>query len=174
MLHVSKKEVRLMSDAQEKTSKTYDPFEPFRSMRDTYLDAMAKAMVETVNTEAYAQATGTMLEGYLTAIAPFREALDKSMLQTLQQMELPSRQEVAALAERFTNLEMRLDDMDAKLDAIRKHVEQNGSTPQSGAGKAAAATPAARTGEGGNHETPVSRPGARQPFVRRKLSRTRR
>ena len=42
------------------------------------------------------------------------------MVQALQQLSLPSRQEVAALAERFTNMEIRLDDVDAKLDQIAK------------------------------------------------------
>jgi hypothetical protein len=89
-------------------------------MRDAYLDAMAKAMVEAVNSEGYAQATGAMLDGYLTASAPFREALEKTMVQALQQLSLPSRQELAVLADRFTNVEMRLDDLDAKLDQIAK------------------------------------------------------
>lgn len=106
-----------MSETQEKASAA-DPFEPFRTMRDSYLDAMAKSMVEAVNSEAYAQATGTMLESYMAAAAPFREAMDKSMKHALQQLSLPSREEVAALAERFANLEMRLDDMDAKLGTI--------------------------------------------------------
>ncbi|HKR27030.1 MAG TPA: poly(R)-hydroxyalkanoic acid synthase subunit PhaE [Acidobacteriaceae bacterium] len=109
-----------MSETQEKASATADPFEPFRTMRDSYLDAMAKSMVEAVNSEAYAQATGTMLESYMAAAAPFREAMDKSMKHALQQLSLPSREEVAALAERFANLEMRLDDMDAKLGSILK------------------------------------------------------
>jgi hypothetical protein len=95
-----------------------DPFESFRSMRDGYLDAMSKMMIEAVNTESYAQATGAMLDFYLTASAPFREGLDKSIAQTLRQLSLPSRQEVAVLAERFTNVEMRLDDLDAKLDRV--------------------------------------------------------
>ena len=42
------------------------------------------------------------------------------MLQVLQQLSMPSRQDFAALADRFTNLEMRLDDIDAKLDRIEK------------------------------------------------------
>lgn len=104
------------TDAGEK--KTYDPFEPFRGVRDAYLESLSKAMIDVVNTEGYAQATGTMLDCYLTASAPFRKALEKSMLQTMQQLSLPSRQEVASLAERFTNVEMRLDDVDAKLDKI--------------------------------------------------------
>lgn len=109
-----------MAEAKTQDAKMFDPFEPFRGMRDAYLDGLSKAMIEVVNTESYAQATGAMLDCYLSASAPFREALEKSMLQTMQQLSLPSRQEVASLAERFTNLEMRLDDMDAKLDSLVK------------------------------------------------------
>jgi len=109
-----------MGEGPGENSKPFDPFEPFRGIRDAYLDAMAKSMVEVVNSEGYARATGAMLDGYLTASAPFREALEKSMVHALQQLSLPSRQELAVLAERFTNMEMRLDDMDAKLDEIAK------------------------------------------------------
>jgi hypothetical protein len=95
-----------------------DPFEAFRGMRDKYLESMSKVMIDAVNSEEYAQATGAMLNSYLTLSTPFREALDKAMLMALEQFSLPSRQQVTALAERFTNLEMRLDDIDAKLDRI--------------------------------------------------------
>ena len=109
-----------MSEDPVGSSKPIDPFEQFRSMRDAYLDSMAKVMVDAVNTEGYAQATGAMLENSLTVSAPFREAMEKSMLQVLQQLSMPSRQDFSALADRFTNLEMRLDDIDAKLDRIEK------------------------------------------------------
>lgn len=102
--------------------KTYDPFEPFRGMRDAYLESLSKTMIDVVNTESYAQATGAMLDCYLTASAAFREAVEKSMLQTMQQLSLPTRQEVASLAERFTNVEMRLDDLDAKLDSLARQL----------------------------------------------------
>jgi hypothetical protein len=82
------------------------------------MDAWSKAMVDMVNTEAYAQATGTMLDTYLTVSAPFREALEKAMIKTLEQLAMPSRADVLSIAERMTNIEMRLDDLDAKLDAI--------------------------------------------------------
>lgn len=160
-----------MSETQEKTSGTYDPFESFRAMRDAYLDAMAKTMVEAVNSEAYAQATGTMLEGYLSAVAPFREALDKSMLQALQQLELPSRQELASLAERFTNIEMRLDDMDAKLDTICRMPGPNGSAPGTAREERAGAAAPADDGARGRA---TRRPGARRPAVRRRVRRAQR
>jgi hypothetical protein len=114
-----------MSEGQTENSKPYDPIESFRGMRDAYLDAMAKTMVEAVNTDAYAQATGAMLDTTLTMSAPFRDALEKTMLQVLQQLSLPSRQDVIGLAERFTNLEMRLDDMDASLDAIEPNLHKS-------------------------------------------------
>lgn len=160
-----------MSDGQEKGSKAFDPMETFRGMRDAYLDAMAKTMVEAVNTEAYAQATGAMLEGTLAATAPFREAMEKSLANTLQQLSLPSRQEVAALAERFTNIEMRLDDMDAKLDRIEAILcgEEEGEPLGEGSEDAAASlaegavqSPAAAGG-----------PQARRKAVRRRRMRQR-
>ena len=108
-----------MADEPSKDKKPFDPMEPWRGMRDAYLDAWAKSMVEMVNTDAYAQATGAMLDTYLDVSAPFREALEKAMLKTLEQLAMPSRADVVSIAERMTNIEMRLDDMDAKLDAIQ-------------------------------------------------------
>jgi len=95
-----------------------DPMAAFRSMRDTYLDAWAKAMVEAVNSEAYAKTNGVILDTCLTASAPFREATEKAMLQALQRLSMPSRADFVGLADRLTNVEMRLDDMDATLDRI--------------------------------------------------------
>jgi len=104
--------------AEPKDENPVDPFEAFRGMRDSYLDAMSKVMINAVNSEEYAQATGAMLNSSLMASAPFREALEKATAAALQQASMPSRQEVAGLAGRFTNIEMRLDDMEAKLDRI--------------------------------------------------------
>jgi hypothetical protein len=104
--------------AENENSKPADPFEALRGMRDNYLDAMSKVMMNAVNSEEYGQATGAMLNSALIASAPFREALDKAMAAALQQSSMPSRQEIATLAGRFTNVEMRLDDMEAKLDRI--------------------------------------------------------
>lgn len=103
---------------ENENAKPADPFEAMRSMRDSYLDSLSKVMIKAVNSEEYAQATGVLLNSSLAMTAPFREALDKAIAGALQQSSLPSRQEVVALAERLTNIEMRLDDMDAKLDRI--------------------------------------------------------
>jgi len=112
-----------MGDEQAANGKPPDPMDAFRDMRDNYLDAWAKAMVETVNTDAYARTTGTVLETYLSASSPFREAVEKAMLRVLEQLSMPSRADFVSLADRVNNIEMRLDDMDAKLDRIEKYTK---------------------------------------------------
>jgi hypothetical protein len=107
---------------QQSNGKDYDPVSAFREMRDNYLDAWAKAMMESVNTDSYAKATGKMLDTYLTVSTPFREALEKTMLQALQQLSMPSREDFISLAERATHIEMKLDDLDARLDNIQKQL----------------------------------------------------
>jgi hypothetical protein len=110
-----------MSDSN-RGEKPFDPFEAWRGMRTASLDAWAKAMVQTVNTDAYAESSGVMLETYLTALAPFKEFLEKTMLQVLQQLNMPSRMDFSSIAERMTNIEMRLDDLDVKLDGMAHQV----------------------------------------------------
>jgi hypothetical protein len=111
-----------VADEKTRDGKPFDPMDPWRGMRDAYLDVWAKTMVEAVNSEAYAQASGAILDSYLTASSPFREAVEKTMLKVLEQMSMPSRADFVSLAERMTNVEMRLDDMDAKLDRILQQV----------------------------------------------------
>lgn len=94
----------------------YDPLEAWRNLRDESLDAWSKMMIQAVNTEEYAKGSGAMLDAYLTASIPFNEMLKKAMTQALQQANMPSRSDVINLAERLTQVEMRLDDLDAKLD----------------------------------------------------------
>jgi polyhydroxyalkanoic acid synthase PhaR subunit len=114
-----------MADEKAPNGKPFDPMDPWRGMRDAYMDVWAKTMVEAVNSEAYAQASGAILDSYLTASSPFREAVEKTMLKVLEQMSMPSRADFVSLAERMTNVEMRLDDMDAKLDRILQQVSQS-------------------------------------------------
>lgn len=117
-----------MADEAKNGAKPFDPMEPFRGMRDAYMDIWAKSMVDMVNSEAYAQATGTMLDTYLTVSAPFREAVEKAMVKTLEQVAMPSRADITSLAERMTHIELRLDDLDAKLDEFQKNAGKFGSS----------------------------------------------
>jgi seryl-tRNA synthetase len=87
-------------------------------VRDANLDAWAKGMATMVNTEAFAKSLGIQLDTMLAASAPMQKMVAQYMETSLAQAGMPSRAEVISLAQRMTNIEMRLDDMDARLDDI--------------------------------------------------------
>ena len=97
-------------------SNPLDPTGMFKNMRDAGMDAWSKMMIQMVNSESYAQATGTMLDAWLTGSAPLRKAVESTMTQVLTQLNMPTRSDVIGLGERLTHIEMRLDDLEAKLD----------------------------------------------------------
>jgi hypothetical protein len=98
----------------------FDPTGMLKSMRDASMETWSKMMIQLVNTDAYSQATGAMMDAWLTTSAPFRKALETSMTQVLTQLNMPTRGDVINLAERLTNIEMRLDDMESKLDEAQR------------------------------------------------------
>ena len=108
-----------MTKTDTKTNGEFNPFDPtgmLKEMRDANMDGWAKMMVEFVSTDAYAESTGAMLDAWLTSSGPLRKMMEKNMSQAMAQMNLPTRDDISRIAERMTNIEMRLDDMDAKLD----------------------------------------------------------
>ncbi|NJN19635.1 MAG: hypothetical protein HC822_27035 [Oscillochloris sp.] len=105
-----------------------DPIGTWRAVRDANLDAWAKGMSGFTNTEAFAKAIGLQLDTMLATSAPMQQVVQQYMERYLAQVNMPSRQEVVSLADRMTNIEMRLDDMQAQLDDIFAAV-QGVSTP---------------------------------------------
>ena len=79
-----------MADERAANGKDVDPLAAFRELRDTYLDAWSKTMVDAVNTEAYAQASGTMLNTISRLLLLFAKPWRRPMLQALQQLNMPS------------------------------------------------------------------------------------
>jgi hypothetical protein len=117
-----------MSNESESTN-PLDPFETmnamweanlknWKSMRDTSMESWSKIMIDMVNSDEYSQATGQWLDTYLTMSQPMKRIIDMTMTQVLTGLNMPMRSDVTSLAERLTNIEMRMDDQDAKLDDI--------------------------------------------------------
>ena len=130
---------RFVSQPSDKGN-AVNPFDPlgfWRTTQDSALDSWSKSMVELVNSQPYAEATARMLDSYLSMSIPVRKLLSQTMEQTLSQFNMPSRTEVISLAERLTNIEMRLDDMDARMDDILRLLKSVASAE-------ASATPAER------------------------------
>ena len=119
----------------------FDPLGFWRTTQNASLDAWSKTMIELVNTDAYAEATGRMLDSYLAASVPMRKAVEQAMTQVLGQFNMPTRAEVLSIAERMTNIEMRLDDLDARFDEMQRTLKQVAAMPaQAPATPVAAAT----------------------------------
>jgi hypothetical protein len=113
---------------------TFNPFDPtgmFKNMRDSGMDAWSKMMIQFVNTEAYSQATGAMLDTWMSSSAHFRKAIETAMTQVLTNLNMPTRADVTSLAERLNNIEMRLDDLDAKLDEAQRAARKAAAGPKS-------------------------------------------
>ena len=116
------------------TPNPFDPFGTARTLRDAGVDAWSKALQQFVNTEAYSQATGAALDSYLTASSPFRKVIEQTMTQVLEAYNMPTRADVISIAERLTNIETRLDDLDAQITAMqsvqRGRAQQRTAEPQ--------------------------------------------
>lgn len=105
--------------SQTTANTEFNPFDPtgmFKDMRDSNMEAWSKMMVEFVNTEAYAESTGAMLDAWLTSSGPLRKAMETHMAKAMAQLNLPTRDDISRLAEQLTNIEIRLDDLDAQLN----------------------------------------------------------
>jgi Poly(R)-hydroxyalkanoic acid synthase subunit (PHA_synth_III_E) len=103
---------------ENNSTPSMNSLESWTKLRDTMMQNWSKAMTDTVASDEYAQAVGTMLDSYLTMATPAQESVERAMGPILAQLNMPSRTEVTSLAKRLTNIELRLDDCDAKLDAI--------------------------------------------------------
>lgn len=117
----------------------FDPFGAMRTARDAYMDTWSKTMLDLVNSEGYAEATSRMLDSYLTMSSPMRKLLESSMTQVLAQLNMPTRADVISVAERMTNIEMRLDDLDARFDQLEHLLRERPSAPAAAASQRASA-----------------------------------
>src|SRR5262245_15213400 len=101
---------------------TINPFDPaglLKTVRDAGMDAWSKMMIRFVNTAGYARTTAPMLDAWLAASGPFRKAVEAATTQALINLNMPTRADVIGLGERLTNIELRLDDLGAKLEEGR-------------------------------------------------------
>jgi polyhydroxyalkanoic acid synthase PhaR subunit len=96
----------------------FDPLAFWKQLQDIQLQGWAKIMSETVGSEEFAQTMGQSVNSYLETAAPIQQQVEQAMAHYLRQMNMPTHQEVISLAERLTQLELRVDDLDAKLDEV--------------------------------------------------------
>ena len=105
-----------MSEKDEK--KQADPFSQMIQFYDDWTKTWASAASEMVSSKGFADSMAQQLESSLSGAQLMRRQMSEIMEQSLQQMSLPTRKEILSIAERLTHVEMRLDDMEAKLDEV--------------------------------------------------------
>lgn len=113
-----------MSEKQDEPKASPDPFASMVQFYEAWSRSWAQAMTEAVSSKSVAESIGQQMESSMESLAMARKQINEIMERYLQEMSLPSRAEVISLAERMTGIEMKLDDIEAKLeevlDALRK------------------------------------------------------
>lgn len=112
------------------------PKSPFGDMADwkAQFDDAARRwnemLTSMMGTEAFAAASGRYMEAYLD----FHKLMSDSVEQYLQAFQLPTRSDVASLAERLAALEQQIDGIARKVDDLSRQTS-TAKTPRKRAGK---------------------------------------
>jgi uncharacterized protein Yka (UPF0111/DUF47 family) len=95
-----------------------DPFQQMVQFYDDWTKTWASAASEMVSSKSFADSVAQQLESTLSVTQLMRRQMSEFMEQSLRGMSLPTHKQIVEMAERITHLEMRLDDMEAKLDEV--------------------------------------------------------
>ena len=108
-----------MSDQETlNQQQTDDPFARMVQFYDDWTKAWSGAAGDVASSKGFADMMAQQMDSSLSAAQLMRRQVGDMMEQSLQQMNLPTRKDIVNLGERLTNIEMRLDDMEAKLDQV--------------------------------------------------------
>ncbi|HSG14827.1 MAG TPA: poly(R)-hydroxyalkanoic acid synthase subunit PhaE [Anaerolineae bacterium] len=114
--------------SEEKSEKSQaDPMANMLQFYEQWTKTWANSMSETVANPRFAETMAKQTEGSLEFWSLVRRQVGEAMEQYLQQMSLPTQSEVVSLAERLTTIEMRLDDIDAKVDEVLDQLKRTQS-----------------------------------------------
>jgi polyhydroxyalkanoic acid synthase PhaR subunit len=88
-----------------------DPFEVWRQIYETNERAWNSILERTVNNPSFAESSGKILETFLAAQKTVRD----NMRSYLEQINLPTREDIARLGELVVALEEKVDQLDDRL-----------------------------------------------------------
>jgi polyhydroxyalkanoic acid synthase PhaR subunit len=123
--------------ASASSARPPDPFELWRQIYETNERAWNTVFERTVNNPPFAESTGKMLETFLAAQKTVRD----NMRSYLEQINLPTRDDIARLGELVISLEEKVDQLDDRLSAIERTLR----TPQSTTTSESSGTTSAKT-----------------------------
>ena len=91
-----------------------DPFELWRQIYDTNERAWNAVLERTVNNPAFAESSGKILETFLSAQKTVRD----NMRMYLEQINVPTREDISRLGELILSLEEKVDQLDDRLAGV--------------------------------------------------------
>jgi polyhydroxyalkanoic acid synthase PhaR subunit len=115
------------------------PFELWRQIYETNERAWNAVLERTVNNPSFAESSGKILETFLSAQKTVRD----NMRQYLEQINLPTREDIARLGELIVSLEEKVDQMDDRLARIESSLAAQPTPPPPSPGGSVSSTPPA-------------------------------
>lgn len=104
---------------------TPSPFELWRQIYETNERAWNAVLERTVNNPSFAESSGKILETFLSAQKTVRD----NMRQYLEQINLPTREDIARLGELIVSLEEKVDQLDDRLARIEGSLASRPAPP---------------------------------------------
>ncbi|MCI0417842.1 MAG: hypothetical protein L0312_01250 [Acidobacteria bacterium] len=111
-------------EPQKDDPSAIEPFSQMFQFYDSFAKSWSDAMSKAVSSKSFAESMGRQIENNLDTMTLMRRQMGDLIEQYLQQMSLPTRNDVINLSERLTNLEMSVDDLDAKLDELLRLLKE--------------------------------------------------
>ena len=103
-----------MSSSENQSPRPPDPFELWRQIYETNERAWNTVLERTVSNPAFAESSGKLLETFLAAQKTIRD----NMRSYLEQVNLPTREDITRLGELIVALEEKVDQLDDRLAGI--------------------------------------------------------
>lgn len=94
------------------TQKTFDPFSIWQDYYKNVENYLGQSMNEQMKTEEFSKWLGSVLDLNLL----YKRMTDKSTKQYLDQINLPTREDLANLSSLIVNLDTKVDDLEEKLE----------------------------------------------------------
>lgn len=109
---------------EEREKPISDPAEMWIQLYDNWAKTWASAMSEAVASERFVESAVQQMEGGIGAAELVQRQTREIMERALEQMHIPTREQVISLAQRMTEIEVRLDDIQAGQDDIHDQLQQ--------------------------------------------------
>src|SRR5438477_12436014 len=107
------------------SSRPVDPFELWRQIYETNERAWNSVLERTVNNPAFAESSGKILETFLAAQKTVRD----NMRSYLEQINLPTPEDIARLGELIVDREVKVDQLDDRLASIEATLQAERPAP---------------------------------------------